>query len=91
MFSFYKEQLHGESDNYISAVARVKGQSKVTTMEAVAQECIKLSEGMQKALEPFPEAGDILVRSVMVGYIHFHVAARLRYRLDELNLDALDM
>ncbi|KAF8653406.1 hypothetical protein AX16_003949 [Volvariella volvacea WC 439] len=101
VFSFYKEELSGESTNYISILSHITNKSKIQVHKELAQECINIGERMKRVLstggegkdyhrEKYEEAYEILMERVVRGYMNYHLATGRRYRLDELELDRVD-
>lgn len=84
IFSFYKEELAGDSINHVSLVAQCRDIPKVEALKLVADECAAAHLRVVETLQ-----GDPIARaswwSFASGYIGFHAASE-RYRLDELRL-----
>ncbi|ESK92012.1 terpenoidsynthase [Moniliophthora roreri MCA 2997] len=80
ILSFYKENLTGETNNYIYARAFTRGKSAIQTHQDVAEELISMYERICATLEgPELEAWKGFVN----GYLTFHVVLE-RYRLGEI-------
>ncbi|KAF8887831.1 isoprenoid synthase domain-containing protein [Infundibulicybe gibba] len=87
IFSFYKEELAGETSNHICLIAQVRGCTKLEAMEYLAQVSIDGARRMATILESHPEARALTREYLVQGYIGFHALSRERYRLDDLLLN----
>ncbi|KAF8878461.1 isoprenoid synthase domain-containing protein [Infundibulicybe gibba] len=87
IFSFYKEELAGETSNKVCLVARVRGCTKLEAMEHLAQVSIDGARRMAVVLEFHPEACALARKYLVQGYVGFHALSRERYKLDDLLLD----
>ncbi|EEB96786.1 hypothetical protein MPER_04018, partial [Moniliophthora perniciosa FA553] len=80
ILSFYKENLAGETNNYISTRAFTRRKSTIQTHQELTEEAISTHERICATLEgPELEAWKIFVN----GYLAFHVMQE-RYRLGEI-------
>ncbi|KAF9442329.1 terpenoid synthase [Macrolepiota fuliginosa MF-IS2] len=84
MLSFYKEELRGETLNYISLIAGSNGIAKLEALKKLANETAECYQRGCHLLESSPKALNAY-RSFCVGYVGFH-ALDARYKLDQLNL-----
>ncbi|KAF9442113.1 terpenoid synthase [Macrolepiota fuliginosa MF-IS2] len=84
MLSFYKEELRGETLNYISLIAGSNGIAKLEALKKLANETAECYERGCRLLESCPKALNAY-RSFCVGYVEFH-ALSVRYKLDQLDL-----
>ncbi|EIW77346.1 terpenoid synthase [Coniophora puteana RWD-64-598 SS2] len=84
VMSFYKEELAGETTNYISRRAAIKGTSKISALRDIADETIRANRQILKVLEGDERASDAYT-SFKEGYMRFHVAS-VRYRFHEIML-----
>lgn len=80
--SFYKEEIAGDTVNYISVLARSQGVSNMEAFQQLADEVAKSDATVCQILESDPEALDAWVK-FKDGYVRFHTSFD-RYRLDEL-------
>ncbi|KAH9840017.1 isoprenoid synthase domain-containing protein [Rhodofomes roseus] len=81
ILSFYKEELAGETSNYMSDRARASGDSAQETLQKVIDETISIVERVRNILGegPVRDAWESFAK----GYITFHTH-NPRYRLKEL-------
>ena len=82
VLSFYKEEMAGETVNYISVLARSKDVSNMQAFQQLADEVARVDASVCEILEIDPEALDAWVK-FKDGYVRFHTSFD-RYRLDEL-------
>ncbi|KIK54183.1 hypothetical protein GYMLUDRAFT_1024248 [Collybiopsis luxurians FD-317 M1] len=85
ILSFYKEELNGETVNYISLLAKSRGCEKRCALQIVIDETVEAHSKALRILDSDKAALDAY-RSFASGYVEFHVALDNRYRLDELML-----
>ncbi|KAF5381860.1 hypothetical protein D9757_008347 [Collybiopsis confluens] len=85
ILSFYKEELVGESVNYVSLWAKSRGCDKSQALYAIIQETVEAHEKVVQILQKEPEALDAYYNFAS-GYVQFHTVLDRRYRLDELRL-----
>lgn len=79
--SFYKEELAGETENFVHERARVTGKSVPEALSDTVDEAIASTLAARKILGDTPE-GEVC-EAVMAGYTRFHLV-EARYRLSEL-------
>ncbi|ESK87650.1 hypothetical protein Moror_1925 [Moniliophthora roreri MCA 2997] len=80
VLSFYKEELAGETNNYVHTRAFTRGTSAIQTHQEVAEELISIYERVCVTLEGLElDAWKTFVN----GYLAFHVMQK-RYRLGEI-------
>jgi hypothetical protein len=84
LISFFKEELAGETINYVSLSAQSKGVTKLEALQILADETAQCYIRASRLLEPYPEAWKAF-RAFCVGYIGYHVQTP-RYKLDQLQL-----
>ncbi|EIW74283.1 terpenoid synthase [Coniophora puteana RWD-64-598 SS2] len=84
VLSFYKEELEGENNNYVSRVAHSRGISKINALRSIAEEAISADRRVHKILGADKQMGEIYAK-FREGYTLFHVASS-RYRLHDLSL-----
>lgn len=86
MCRFYKEEIAGETKNYINSRAKYEGKLSLVTMRDVAVDCT----------EAYLRASDVLVgkgryeqvwHEYVMGYVSMHLK-NTRYLLADLGLDA---
>ncbi|KIK49810.1 hypothetical protein GYMLUDRAFT_266288 [Collybiopsis luxurians FD-317 M1] len=85
ILSFYKEEVAGETVNYISLLANSRGGDKQKTLWSVIDETVEAHEKVLRILGSDKGALDAYW-SFVEGYMGFHFALDKRYHLDELLL-----
>ncbi|KAF5346820.1 hypothetical protein D9756_010548 [Leucocoprinus leucothites] len=85
LLSFYKEELDGESVNFISMNAKANGISKIEALKQLADATAESYKRGAQLLESCPEALSAY-QGCGVGYIAFHSLSRVRYKLNHLDL-----
>ncbi|KAF9471865.1 terpenoid synthase [Pholiota conissans] len=84
VLSFYKEELAGETVNYISVLSRCHGISKMAAFEKVANDVANADAQVCKILsEEVDQEAYQTWQTFKVGYVSFHTSFE-RYHLDEL-------
>ncbi|KAF8815635.1 terpenoid synthase [Phlegmacium glaucopus] len=83
VLSFYKEELVGESGNYISTEANQRGENKIPVLRALAHDVSICVSRVANILEGSGEA-EAAFQSFMGGYVSFHISLDSRYHLDDL-------
>ncbi|KAF5329790.1 hypothetical protein D9619_009251 [Psilocybe cf. subviscida] len=84
VLSFYKEEIRGEEDNYISQVAKAQGLTKNEVLKKLANDVANTTNRLNKILEGDPDAYHAW-SGFKSGYIHYHIS-NPRYKLDDLHL-----
>lgn len=84
--SFYKEELAGDTDNYIHGLALYSGTDVITALRETAREAIECVRRIEKVLEGTGHYQKAWHRH-STGYVHMHLT-RGRYRLWELGVGA---
>lgn len=84
VLSFYKEEIRGEEDNYISVISASQRRAKNEVLQKLASDVAKITDQANKILRDDPEALHAW-SSFKAGYIYFHTSDA-RYKLDHLNL-----
>jgi hypothetical protein len=84
MFSFFKEELAGETLNFVSMSAQSKEVTKVEALQILADETSQCYNRASQLLESDTEAWEAF-RAFCVGYVGFHGLSS-RYKLDQLQL-----
>ena len=82
--SFYKEEMRGESDNFISLLSASQGLDKMTVLATLASDVAKSNDVIKAILRDEPDALQAWL-TFMAGYVYFHTS-NARYKLDRLNL-----
>ncbi|KAF8887823.1 isoprenoid synthase domain-containing protein [Infundibulicybe gibba] len=78
IFSFYKEELAGETNNQICLLAKLRGCTKLEAMEHLAQVSIDGARRIATVLESHPEARALARKYFVEGYVAFHALSRER-------------
>lgn len=86
IFSFYKEELRGEDTNHISILANMHKCSKLESMKYLADYSVAGARRARDVLASHPEAYEIYTKHFLQGYVDFHAAASVRYKLPDLKL-----
>ena len=81
MYSFYKEYCNGETENYMSYLARANGQTRIEAVRTTADKLIEVDRRIKQILGDGPEKK--AWESFTAGYCEFHLHTT-RYRLREL-------
>lgn len=84
LLSFFKEELAGETINYVSISANASGISKVQVLKELADETVQFYQRGSRLFQSAPEAWKAF-RGFTAGYVGFH-ALSIRYKLGQLNL-----
>ena len=84
ILSFYKEELIGESTNYVSVVASISHTSKLDVLKMLIDKTVAAYNRTTESLSSNPKALEAF-RLFAYGYVEFH-ASDPRYKLSELNL-----
>lgn len=82
--SFYKEEMRGEADNFISILSASQGVDKMTVLASLAGDVAKANDSIKVMLRNDPDALEAWL-TFMAGYVYFHTS-NTRYKLDRLNL-----
>lgn len=82
MLSFYKEEVNGEDNNYISIMSKHRGVRKIETLEQLANLVASSYEAANNILRTSSAAHAAWGRFAQ-GYVGFH-ASYARYRLHEV-------
>lgn len=84
ILSFYKEELLGDTANYISLYAACHNTKKDAVFRQLSDECATAYEGAVQILQCDREAYEAWL-AFCRGYVSWHASLR-RYRLEELGL-----
>ncbi|KAM6496564.1 Isoprenoid synthase domain containing protein [Amanita muscaria] len=82
IFSFYKEELAGESINFVSTMAESSKKTKIEVLQQLADETVETYKEVTSILSGSAEALQAFEDFVQ-GYLYFHVANK-RYKVAEL-------
>ncbi|KAF8688291.1 hypothetical protein AX14_003450 [Amanita brunnescens Koide BX004] len=82
VLSFFKEELAGETLNYISLRAKINKTSKLEELKNVVNDCLNALQQIKQLEQDFPDVCGPLA-PCWPGYLRFHLSAP-RYRLLEL-------
>ena len=82
IFSFYKEELAGESINFVSTMAESRKQTKVEVLQQLADEAVETYMEVVSVLARRPEALEAF-QNFARGYVYFHIANK-RYKITKL-------
>lgn len=85
ILSFYKEELVGESINYVSLWAKSRRCEKSQALYAIIDETVEAHEKVVQILGKEPAALKAYYNFAS-GYVQFHTVLDRRYHLDELSL-----
>ncbi|KIJ56159.1 hypothetical protein M422DRAFT_150404, partial [Sphaerobolus stellatus SS14] len=84
LISFYKEELQGETNNYIHIRARNENKSPVQVLSEIVQELVTSRDTIYAALAHNPTALSIW-KGFEQGFLHWHLIQD-RYKLRDLSL-----
>lgn len=84
LLSFYKEELEGESVNFITMSANENGISKIEALKQLADTTAECYQRGVQLLKSCPEALNAF-QSFCVGFFAFH-SLSVRYKLNDLDL-----
>ncbi|KAG2110299.1 uncharacterized protein F5147DRAFT_690024, partial [Suillus discolor] len=79
---YYKEEIEGDSANYLSLMAASRGLNKQDALRKLIEKTVQLHHGILEFLRPRPEAYDSYV-AFFKGYIKLHGTFG-RYKLEEI-------
>jgi hypothetical protein len=82
ILSYYKEEIEGDTTNYMSHVAASRALTKQDALHAIVEKTVHAHHNILEYLGPHTEACDAYV-SFFVGYVKFHTASK-RYRMEEV-------
>ncbi|KAG2159168.1 isoprenoid synthase domain-containing protein [Suillus bovinus] len=82
ILSYYKEELEGDSVNYLSLMAASRALTKQDALRDLIEKTVQAHHNVLEFLRPRPEAYNAYVR-FFDGYIKFHATLK-RYKLEEL-------
>ncbi|KAH8100283.1 Trichodiene synthase-domain-containing protein [Cristinia sonorae] len=81
LYSFYKEEIVGETENYVSQHAAARGQPSVKSLQDIADKLVEIDSRVREILGDGPEKK--AWESFIIGYAEFHLHTP-RYRLKEI-------
>ncbi|KAG1835184.1 isoprenoid synthase domain-containing protein [Suillus variegatus] len=82
ILSYYKEEIQGDSANYLSLVVASRGLTKQSALRELVEKTVQAHHSILEFLRPHPEAYDAYV-AFFNGYFKFH-ATFGRYKLEEI-------
>ncbi|KAG2137297.1 isoprenoid synthase domain-containing protein [Suillus cothurnatus] len=82
ILSYYKEEIEGDSANYISLMAASRALTKQDALRELIEKTVQAHHNILEFLRPRPEAYDAYV-AFFDGYVRFHAISR-RYQLEEI-------
>jgi hypothetical protein len=82
ILSYYKEEIEGDTTNYLSLVAASRALTKQDALHAIVEKTVQAHHNILECLRPHTEACDAYV-NFFVGYVKFHTASK-RYRMEEI-------
>ncbi|KAG2039920.1 terpenoid synthase [Suillus americanus] len=82
ILSYYKEEIEGDTTNYLSLMAASRGLTKQDALYEVISKTVQAHHNVLKCLEPYSEAYEAYAKCCH-GYINFHTALR-RYKLKDI-------
>ncbi|KAJ7633667.1 isoprenoid synthase domain-containing protein [Mycena polygramma] len=82
VLSFYKEELAGETHNFVHGRAQASGESPLSELAAIAEECLAATRRVRTILRGKGKYEEVW-HAFEHGYVTFHTAGK-RYRLDEI-------
>ncbi|KAJ8583621.1 terpenoid synthase [Rhizopogon salebrosus TDB-379] len=88
ILSYYKEELEGETVNYLSLMAASHGLAKQAALHELIEKTVQAHHNVIQILKPRSEACDAFL-SFFHGYFGFHAALR-RYKLEEIMSERSD-
>ncbi|KAG1761625.1 isoprenoid synthase domain-containing protein [Suillus occidentalis] len=86
ILSYYKEEIEGETTNYVSLVAASGNLTKRDALHGIIEKTMQAHHNILACLKSCPEAYDAYL-SFFYGYINYHAALK-RYKLEEIMLEA---
>ncbi|KAJ3570799.1 hypothetical protein NP233_g4171 [Leucocoprinus birnbaumii] len=84
LLSFYKEELDGESLNFVSMSTQVNGMTKIEALQQLADTTAECYHRAAQLLQSSPRSYEAF-RAFCVGYVGFHSLSP-RYKLTQLQL-----
>lgn len=81
ILSFYKEEIRGETANYVSLVAASRGITMLDALREVIDQTVRVHQNNLESLKEHTEAYDAYL-NFFHGYVRFHAAPR--YKLEEI-------
>ncbi|KAG2117470.1 isoprenoid synthase domain-containing protein [Suillus clintonianus] len=82
ILSYYKEEIDGDTANYVSLMASSRGLTKQDVLQEVVETTVQAHHNILEFLRPHTEAYEAYV-SFFDGYVKSHAALR-RYKLAEI-------
>lgn len=82
ILSYYKEEIEGDSANYLSLIAASRALTKQDALRELIEKTVQAYHNVLEFLRPHPEAYGAYV-AFFDGYVKFHATLR-RYKLEEI-------
>jgi len=82
ILSYYKEEIEGDSVNYLSLIAASRALTKQDALRELIEKTVQAYHNVLEFLRPRPEAYDAYV-GFFDGYVKFHATLK-RYKLEEI-------
>ncbi|KAG1835976.1 isoprenoid synthase domain-containing protein [Suillus subalutaceus] len=82
ILSFYKEEIEGDTTNYLSRVAASRALTKQDVLHEIVEKTVQAHHNILECLRPYTEACDAYI-SFFDGYVKFHAALK-RYKMEEI-------
>ncbi|KAG2362240.1 hypothetical protein BDR07DRAFT_1485034 [Suillus spraguei] len=87
ILSYYKEEIEGDSANYLTLIAASHGLTKQEALRELIDKTVRAYHNVLEFLRPRPEAYNAYV-AFFDGYVKFHATLK-RYKLEEVMSDRL--
>lgn len=84
VLSFYKEELAGETINFISTQAKFRQKSKIQVLKDLADDVFECHNRILRTLEEKDPRVKIWYEQFAQGCFYFHTSLDMRYRLSDL-------
>lgn len=82
ILSYYKEEIDGDTANYLSLMATSRAIPKQDFLHEVVEKTVQAHHSILECLRPYTEAYDAYV-SFFKGFVKFHAALK-RYKMEEI-------
>jgi len=82
ILSYYKEEIEGDTTNYLSLVAASRALTKQDALHVIIEKTVQAHHNILECLRPHTEAFNAYV-NFFVGYVKFHASLK-RYKMDEI-------
>lgn len=85
ILSYYKEEIEGDTANYLSLMAASRSITKQDALDEVIEKTVQAHHNILECLRPHIDAYNAYV-SFFDGYVKFHTALK-RYKMDEIMVE----